>query len=187
MSSQRAMQEGLPSNAKQRFASDAAESRICPACHGRVDGRALERYGRYDLFGCPNCRLQFWSPPEMPDGRWYEQIYGARDQKVLPLEPGHKYFLSDPLAPRGGKLLDIGCGTGNFLAAAQRAGYEVSGIELDRNAARFAKERMALDRVLPLPISEFAKQFVGGRFEVVTFFEVLEHQADPLEFIQSVR
>jgi len=123
----------------------------------------------------------------MPDARWYEQMYGGRDEKLLPLEPGHKYFLADTLAPRGGKLLDIGCGTGNLLAAAREAGYDVTGIELDRNAARFAKERLGLQNILPLSISEFAEQHKGERFDVVTFFEVLEHQAAPVEFLQKVK
>ena len=123
----------------------------------------------------------------MPDARWYERMYGGRDEKLLPLEPGHKYFLADPLAPRGGELLDIGCGTGNFLAAARDRGYGVTGIELDRNAARFAKERLGLQRVFPLTISEFAGQHAGEQFDVVTFFEVLEHQAAPAEFLQKVK
>jgi 2-polyprenyl-3-methyl-5-hydroxy-6-metoxy-1,4-benzoquinol methylase len=123
----------------------------------------------------------------MPDARWYEQMYGGRDKKLLPLEPGHKYFLGDSLAPRGGELLDIGCGTGNFLAAAREAGYGVTGIELDRNAAGFARERLGLERVLPLTISEFVEQHAEERFDVVTFFEVLEHQAAPVEFLRQVK
>ncbi len=123
----------------------------------------------------------------MPDARWYEQMYGGRDEKLLPLEPGHRYFLADEAAPRNGELLDIGCGTGNFLAVAHDAGYDVTGIELDRNAARFAKERLGLQRVLPLTISEFAEQHAEERFDVVTFFEVLEHQAAPVEFLQKVK
>jgi SAM-dependent methyltransferase len=123
----------------------------------------------------------------MPDARWYEQMYGGRDENLLPLEPGHKYFLADPRAPRGGELLDIGCGTGNFLAAAREAGYGVTGIELDGNAARFASEQLGLQRVLPLTISEFAERHAEERFDVVTFFEVLEHQAAPVEFLQKVK
>jgi SAM-dependent methyltransferase len=123
----------------------------------------------------------------MPDARWYEQMYGGRDEKLLPLEPGHKYFLNDPLAPRGGALLDIGCGTGNFLAAAREAGYGVTGIELDRNAASFAREQLGLEKVFPLTISEFAEQHPEQRFDVITFFEVLEHQAAPVEFLRKVK
>lgn len=123
----------------------------------------------------------------MPDARWYEQMYGGRDRQILPLEPGHKYFLADALAPRGGKLLDIGCGTGNFLAAARDAGYQVTGTELDRNAAKCAKERLGLQRVLPLTIAEFTEQTFEEKFDVVTFFEVLEHQTEPAEFLRRVK
>jgi len=123
----------------------------------------------------------------MPGARWYEQMYGGRDEKLLPLEPGHKYFLADALAPGDGKLLDIGCGTGNFLAAARDAGYEVTGIELDRNAARFGKERLGLQNIFPLTISEFTEQHKGEQFDVATFFEVLEHQSAPVEFLQKVK
>jgi len=123
----------------------------------------------------------------MPDAQWYEQMYGGRDEKLLPLEPGHKYFLTDPHAYRRGELLDIGCGTGNFLEAARDRGYGVTGIELDRNAARFAKERIGLQRVFPLTIAEFAERHAGEQFDVATFFEVLEHQAAPAVFLQKVK
>lgn len=164
-----------------------AAAPVCPACGGMTRESIVEKFGRYDLFACVDCGLQFWEPREMPDARWYEQMYCGRDDKLLPLEPGHKYFLADPLAPRSGTLLDIGCGTGNFLAAARDAGFRVSGTELDRNAACFAKEKLGLQRVLPLTISEFAERYVDERLDVVTFFEVLEHQVAPAEFLQKVK
>jgi SAM-dependent methyltransferase len=63
----------------------------------------------------------------------------------------------------------------------------VTGIELDGNAAQFAKERLGLERVLPLTIAEFALQHADQKFGVVTFFEVLEHQAAPGEFLRNVK
>src|SRR5579863_1586550 len=98
-----------------RAASARVSPPVCPACSTNALNPAIERYGNYELFGCAACELHFWDPRVMPDARWYEQMYGGRDGKLLPLEPGHKYFLSDPLAPGSGELLDIGCGTGNFL------------------------------------------------------------------------
>jgi SAM-dependent methyltransferase len=131
--------------------------------------------------------LQFWAPRVMPDACWYEQMYGGRDAKLLPLEPGHAYFLGDPLAPKRGDLLDIGCGTGAFLAAAKASGYHVTGTELDGNAARFASERLGLERVLPLNVAQFEEQYPDEKFDVVTFFEVLEHQAEPIDFLARVK
>src|SRR6266478_6644744 len=139
MASRSAMSARTVAASKRGGFSEAA-ARVCPACSETSRDAAIEQYGKYRLFGCGACGLYFWEPREMPDARWYEQMYGGRDEKLLPLEPGHKYFLTDPLAPRGGALLDIGCGTGNFLAAARDAGYRVTGTELDGTAARFAKE-----------------------------------------------
>src|SRR6266436_6050695 len=177
----------LPGLDSRSDAPLGASSPACPACAKSVADAAIERYGKYELFRCLACNLHFWEPRVMPDARWYEQMYGGRDEKLLPLEPGHRYFLGDPLAPGRGELLDIGCGTGNFLAAARDAGYAVSGTELDRNAAQFAKERLGLARVLGLTISEFAGKYPGEKFDVVTFFEVLEHQAAPVEFLERVK
>jgi SAM-dependent methyltransferase len=187
MGSRSAARAGTASGTEQGLLGKAAAGCVCPGCGEAAQAAVLEQYGKYELFGCEACGLHFWEPREMPDARWYEQMYGGRDEKLLALEPGHKYFLADALAPHGGELLDIGCGTGNFLAAAHDAGYRVTGIELDANAARFAKERLGLERVLPLTIAEFALQHVDQKFGVVTFFEVLEHQAAPGYFLEKVR
>ena len=172
--------------AAQAVMENSQAARVCPACRDVASGVVMERFGRYECFAC-GCGLHFWNPREMPDARWYERVYGGRDVKLLPLEPGHKYFLSDPAAPRGGKLLDVGCGTGNFLAAARKAGYDVRGTELDRDAARFAKDQVGLPHIFPLAISEFVQQHPDKTFDVVTFFEVLEHQAAPAAFLQAIR
>jgi SAM-dependent methyltransferase len=159
---------------------------VCPACGDAATSTVVERFGAYECFAC-GCGLHFWTPRKMPDARWYERVYGGRNLRLLPLEPGHRYFLRDPAAPRPAKLLDVGCGTGNFLAAARDAGYDVSGIELDRDAARFARDQVGLSRIFPLPIVEFVERLGGELFDVVTFFEVLEHQAAPAEFVENVK
>ena len=159
---------------------------VCPACSHIASDAVVERFGRYECFAC-SCGLHFWNPREMPDARWYERVYGGRNVKLLPLEPGHKYFLTDPAVPRRGELLDVGCGTGNFLAAARNAGYEVIGTELDRDAARFAKDQVGLPHIFPISILEFVQQHPNKTFDIVTFFEVLEHQATPAAFLEGVR
>lgn len=159
----------------------------CPACGSDAGEKPLEVCGKYSLFPCEACGLQFWEPRALPDARWYEQIYGGRDSKLMELEPGHQYFLRDAQTPGRGSLLDIGCGTGNFLAAARERGYEVSGTELDRNAAGFAREKLGLPQVFGLTLAEFAQRHPEQKFDVVTFFEVLEHQAEPAAFLRNVK
>jgi len=186
MASQEALNPGTLAAPQRSVFTATPTGIVCPGCAGTISLPSIEKYGNYKLFACDYCGLQSWEPREMPDSQWYERMYGGRDEKLLPLEPGHRYFLADAHAPRAGNLLDIGCGTGNFLAAARDAGYGVTGIELDRKAARFAKEHLGLQNIFPLAISEFVKQHTDQRFDVVTFFEVLEHQAAPVEFLRNV-
>jgi SAM-dependent methyltransferase len=120
----------------------------------------------------------------MPGADWYEATYGGRDTKAMPLEPGHLAFLSDSRAPKKGRLLDIGCGNGNFIAAARDHGFEVTGIEPDQHAVQFAKQHYQLRDVFAQTPADFRRTNPGAGFEVVTFFEVLEHQEDPQAFLQ---
>src|SRR5271168_3125684 len=122
-------------------------ARLCPACGRPVQSAPLERARDAALYACAACDLQFWHPAKMPDASWYEAMYQGRDSTAMPLEPGHLFFLADPKAPKGGRLLDIGCGVGNFLAAARDAGFEVTGIEMNQNAVRFAQEHYGLGNV----------------------------------------
>ena len=120
----------------------------------------------------------------MPDAGWHEQTYQTRDQTALPLEPGHRFFLSDPKAPKNGRLLDLGCGVGNFLAAARDSRFEVAGVELNQSAVRFARETYGLREIFAMRPEEFRAANPDKTFDVVTFFEVLEHQDDPQGFLK---
>jgi SAM-dependent methyltransferase len=106
---------------------------------------------------------------------------------VPPLEPGHKYFLADPRAPKTGRLFDIGCGVGNFMSAARAAGLDVTGIDWDSNAVQVGNEVLGLQTIYPLSIEEYAEKNSGATFDVVSFFEVLEHHDNPTQFLAHVR
>ena len=123
----------------------------------------------------------------MPDADWHERAYQGRDATAMPLEPGHRFFLSDSKAPKSGKLLDLGCGVGNFLAAARDAGFDVTGIELNHNAVRFAHEYYGLRCVFAIRPEQFRATHTSEKFDVVTFFEVLEHQEDPRGFLDVAK
>ena len=166
-------------------AAQSERAGICPACDHPAEGVPLEVFHAASLYGCRNCDLHFWHPVSMPDAAWYERAYQGRDQTEMPLEPGHRFFLSDPKAPKSGRLLDLGCGTGNFLAAARDAGFDVTGIEMNRNAVQFARDRYRLANVFAMRPEEFGASHEHEKFDVVTFFEVLEHQENPKGFLAA--
>jgi len=173
--------------ASQDLPAPDASSTACPACLLSSRQPSLETFYSFTLHACPHCGLRYWEPRNLPDSGWYERMYHGRDVRLMPLEAGHRLFLRDPKAPRGGSLLDIGCGTGNFLVAAQKARYTVTGTELDPSAARFATQKCGLPRVLSFTLAQFVEQFPEEKFDLVTFFEVLEHQSDPFPFLANAR
>lgn len=85
--------------------------------------------------------------------------------------------------PFSGRLLDVGCGTGEFLQEMQHAGWEVAGIERDLDAAQFAREHLHL-KVMTGSVDDLAK--AGDQFDVITLWHVLEHLYRPREVLQSL-
>jgi SAM-dependent methyltransferase len=79
--------------------------------------------------------------------------------------------------PQRGKLLDIGCGTGDFLAGAKSRGWDTQGIELSESAGTIAKQRYGLDVTVG---SLNSLSFLDNHYNVITLWDVLEHLPHPL-------
>lgn len=75
-----------------------------------------------------------------------------------------------------GRVLDVGCSTGLFLHEMVLAGWRAQGVELSEGAADYARRRFGLDVFTGMledaPLAE-------GSFDVVTFWDVLEHVYSP--------
>lgn len=75
-----------------------------------------------------------------------------------------------------GKLLDIGCSAGFFIACLKRYGWNVTGIDISEWASKFARERLGL-KVFTGIVEDI--QF-NEKFDVITMYHVLEHLPDPV-------
>lgn len=86
---------------------------------------------------------------------------------------------------RSGRLLDVGCATGNFLNEMRRRGHwETFGVEPDRAAASYAIERFGHQvHVGTLADANLAP----GSFDVITMWNVLEHLHTPWADLLRVR
>jgi 2-polyprenyl-3-methyl-5-hydroxy-6-metoxy-1,4-benzoquinol methylase len=82
-----------------------------------------------------------------------------------------------------GKLLDVGCGPGTFLAIAAKRGWSARGIDI--NAASVERCTAAgLDALAgPFPNPALA----GERFDVVVFNDVIEHLTEPRAGLRTAR
>lgn len=81
-----------------------------------------------------------------------------------------------------GRLLDVGCGVGYFLAHAERY-YETYGIDISPTAIQYAKKNtktsiLKVSSVTNLP-------FKNNFFSIVTALDVLEHINNPLNALRE--
>lgn len=91
--------------------------------------------------------------------------------------------LMEKFSKQKGRLLDVGAGKGEFLAAAKRRGWEVFGIEPSYRFVQYAKEKYDLDiRQVSLEEADFPEDF----FDVVTLNMVLEHVDEPHSLLSSI-
>ena len=87
-------------------------------------------------------------------------------------------------ASRRGRLLDVGCGNGHFLSQMQNLGWEVVGVEPDREAVRVARGHTGL-AVHQGTLEEVV--FPDNSFDAVTMNHVIEHAAHPIRTLMACR
>lgn len=84
---------------------------------------------------------------------------------------------------RTNRVIDVGCGAGNFLQRAALRGWEVHGTEYGRIPIETCRAR-GIDVIEgPLDPTRYAE----GSFDVVTSFEVIEHLLDPSAELERMK
>ncbi|MBU0952732.1 MAG: class I SAM-dependent methyltransferase, partial [Elusimicrobia bacterium] len=104
-------------------------------------------------------------------------------------EPRLKFFvkrwekIEKPALAAKGKILDVGCGPGEFLSFAKKDGWETFGTEISAFAAAHAAKKFGLN-VFTGDLRE--AKFPDNNFDVVTIWHVLEHMPDPSAVLKEI-
>lgn len=159
----------------------------CVVCG--APGRPWRNKRGYEILRCPACNNAFVRrdlvPPDLEALYSAEYFQGGEST-------GYPSYLADaPLLtrnfadrmswiierqPPGNRLLEIGCAYGFFLRAATRAGFDATGVELAGDCVSRARQ-LSGARVLH---GDVLTTDVGGPFDVVALFDVIEHLRDPV-------
>ena len=136
----------------------------------------------FSIAECTTCGLARTLPPPDPDQ--YGEGYG-------PTTSGGRFAgaLSDEWSARvarhvrdhssGGSLLDVGCGAGNLVVAAQELGFDAEGIDVDQVATVEARRQGR-------PVKTATLDQVDGLYDAVVVNHVLEHVEDLPGFLAGV-
>lgn len=166
----------------------------CPVCNSTSIGYANDSYqfaGQlFKRMACRACDLHFWDPLEVNSAELYDEenipLYKAYHQGLMGSPTSSPLFDSLPI--KKGKLLDVGCANGGFMRYAMNRGYVAYGLDFDQRSIESARAN-GITNVWPMSLKEFSettgRDMIGG-FDVVTFFDVMEHQTDPARFINEV-
>ena len=87
------------------------------------------------------------------------------------------------LHPHRGRLLEIGSGFGFLLDSFRENGWNVIGIDPDLNAARVAKQKLAIETIT---CTLEATHLPSESVDVVIMLHVIEHVPDPLATLREI-
>jgi SAM-dependent methyltransferase len=83
-----------------------------------------------------------------------------------------------------GRLLDVGCGDGQFLHLMAQHGWKGSGLDFDAAAIEVGRKKYGLE----LQVGDFqTAKFDRGDFDAVTMSHVIEHVPDPIGCLAKCR
>jgi 2-polyprenyl-3-methyl-5-hydroxy-6-metoxy-1,4-benzoquinol methylase len=168
----------------------------CPLCAADQPVPAYQvrdwTHGLGDLFTmlrCGQCGALYLNPrPNAQDlARYYPTDYAAYTRESLQDGPWlqrqlRRYGLAKRCRAvarlaKGGRLLDIGCATGDFIALMETYGrWSTAGIEMDKRVASLARGRYGL-QVYSGSVDSVT--LPAASFDVITLWDVLEHLPDP--------
>jgi 2-polyprenyl-3-methyl-5-hydroxy-6-metoxy-1,4-benzoquinol methylase len=159
----------------------------CPYCNTAVDFYFKIFSKTYNR--CLGCNLTFRCTQETYDEvlTWYRENYFERysaDQMEGRRDKLFEHVL-DVIETRKtvGRLLDVGTGSGFFLVAAQKRGWEVKGIDPSTQSAEFARTKNRLD-VFNGTLQKYDE---NDDFDVITFINVLDHSVEPWKEIELAK
>lgn len=152
--------------------------------------------GDYAVVRCGTCSLLRTQPRPTAGtiGLYYPADYGpyhAAPPRAGSPVSGFKRWLRDTLGletrclplMQPGRLLEIGCASGQYLEQMQRSGWTVEGIEFSDDAAQRARSRGLAVRTGTVEQADAPVQPV----DVVAAWMVLEHLHEPVAALAKIR
>ena len=132
------------------------------------------------MFSCPTCELDIFLPPIIGSPQFYKELQNY-EKSCYYEETKWEFFESEKDVKNLKSLIEIGCGTGNYLDHIKKIRLDSWGIEYNEEAIKVAK-----DKGLNIISINEEKSLKKGSFDVSISFHVLEHIKQPREFVLNM-
>ena len=118
-----------------------------------------------------------------------KKVWGGEKLRINPFHfrASRLYFAVKELREKKGKLLDVGCGAGDFPEAFNYylPSFKISAIDISKKAIEKAKQRDIKANFIVASAEELP--FKDNCFNVVTCFDVLEHVKSPEKMLGEMQ
>lgn len=166
----------------------------CPICDNSDSKLWGVEHTGYRIFKCRSCGLRYLDPEQRPKDEFYDSKYfDHKASKMVDPERLLDVFKSDADSiarlerygirgrdPRS-TILDIGAGRGSFLILCKLLGFKnLMGTDITAANVEYLREYGIELKVGDVTSLEL------GQYDIVTFYHVLEHIADPKAFLTRV-
>lgn len=141
----------------------------------------------YEMAACSNCSFTFANPLLEGSGNFYSWITKQKDYYPVDRWEYHKVIELVKSKNKNTALLDVGCGSGEFL---QRLNSQVkiksAGVDTTQTSIDECTKRGVLGYCMDL--DAFLSKYPENKnsFDYVVSFHCLEHIGNPLAFVKSM-
>lgn len=184
----------------------------CPVCNGNskfVDQiNSYIHRGRYNIYQCSNCKLQFADGDKSKFnliydsiykysskirgyeryGRYYNEISSFTGRSAIDYlineEETYKHvyhYLINQENCRRLRILEVGSGLGYFTYALSEDGFNILGIDLSEDAVKMSTNAFgSLYKSIDL-------KKLDEQFDIIILCEVIHHLIDPIFFLKNLK
>lgn len=149
----------------------------CFLC-GQTSDRVVLREGAFEGRLC-DCGLIYTHP--RPKQVWDDFLIDHHDDEFY-AEPAKRKVAWTAKHCTGKRLLEVGCGMGDYLAAARQAGFDVMGMEPNPTRANHVRHELGI----PVYEGFLETNQIQERFDVVYHCDLLSHFPNPLEALRKM-
>jgi glycosyltransferase involved in cell wall biosynthesis/2-polyprenyl-3-methyl-5-hydroxy-6-metoxy-1,4-benzoquinol methylase len=178
-----------------KSSSERRPVKACLVCQG-ARLHYLFSIATHRVARCDDCGLLFLNP--QPSDDELSRIYGANyffgsdtekgSQAVSEIKQATaRLYLSEIRRYHGlqnGRLLEVGCGDGDFLFSAEAEGWHATGIEYSAAACEKARRRLKNGEVICGEL--LPARLPAEKFDLCVLSDVIEHVRSPLDFLREI-